>query len=442
MNYAPLPLTASKTSNCSKYWLILAICALALAGLFSLPPVILRGPYFTDILPVELIFSTSLVLHVDLSVLVWMLAMAGFLWSLLTPRWLQSFSYGALIACAIGTLIITLSPFIGAAIPLKNNYIPVLVNLPFMLGLAVFASGILVQACITLGAYKKAKDDILSLAIYCSSIITIIAFVNFILSHMMIESFADLGAFYFYEQLFWGGGHSLQFTYTGIMLVAWLCLAKHEKIPLPFSINILRFFIIINVIALCVTPLFYLMANQLEDTTSWFTQHMRIAGGISPGVVALLLIYGAYSGKKITITPITSCLYLSILLFLIGGGFAFLIQGSNAIIPAHYHGSIVAITLSLMGLCYYALPKLGYVNLPPRLSKWQPPIYGFGQLMHISGLALMGGYGALRKAPGTSQEINTTLGKLLFFAGGSLAIIGGLLFVLIAFMAIVKKQNK
>ena len=53
----------------------------------------------------------------------------------------------------------------------------------------------------------------------------------------------------------------------------------------------------------------------------------------------------------------------------------------------------------------------------------------------------MGGYGALRKAAGTSQEIDTILGKLLFFSGGSLAILGGILFVIVVLRAILKNNN-
>ena len=46
--------------------------------------------------------------------------------------------------------------------------------------------------------------------------------------------------------------------------------------------------------------------------------------------------------------------------FGIGGLIGFLISGSNVTIPAHYHGSIVGVTLALMGVCYLLLPKLGY----------------------------------------------------------------------------------
>jgi hypothetical protein len=53
----------------------------------------------------------------------------------------------------------------------------------------------------------------------------------------------------------------------------------------------------------------------------------------------------------------------------------------------------------------------------------------------------MGGYGALRKAPGTSQSIDTVVGKLMFFSGGVLAITGGLLFVIVVLRCIIARHN-
>jgi cytochrome c oxidase subunit 1 len=37
-----------------------------------------------------------------------------------------------------------------------------------------------------------------------------------------------------------------------------------------------------------------------------------------------------------------------------------MIRGVNVVIPAHYHGSIVGITLAFMGLAYVLLPRLGF----------------------------------------------------------------------------------
>jgi cytochrome c oxidase subunit I len=127
-------------------------------------------------------------------------------------------------------------------------------------------------------------------------------------------------------------------------------------------------------------------------------------------------------------------LLASFVLFIIGGAFGVAINGPNVRIPAHYHGSIVAVTLALMGLAYYLLPKLGGADVSGwRLARWQPWLYGIGQILHITGLAVSGGYGVLRKAVGDTGEggwqVQAALGMM--GGGGLLAIIGGLSFVVV-----------
>ena len=132
---------------------------------------------------------------------------------------------------------------------------------------------------------------------------------------------------------------------------------------------------------------------------------------------------------------------LSILLFGYGGVLGYMISGINVTIPAHYHGSIVAVTLGFIGFCYYMLPKIGFSPIRGKIATAQPYIYGIGQILHITGLAWMGGYGALRKSAASSHEITNIFPKLMFFAGGSMAILGGLLFIIVVFHSITARQK-
>ena len=63
-------------------WLALATVALIGSGLFALLLVGARTPGLNALLPGVDFFHVALVVHVDLSVLVWFLAMAGLLWTL------------------------------------------------------------------------------------------------------------------------------------------------------------------------------------------------------------------------------------------------------------------------------------------------------------------------------------------------------------------------
>ncbi len=130
-----------------------------------------------------------------------------------------------------------------------------------------------------------------------------------------------------------------------------------------------------------------------------------------------------------------SALFSSIVLFLAGGILGFMIVGLDIVIPAHYHGATVGVSIAFMGLSYYLLPRLGYGPLPPRLTFWQPLLYGGGQLLHITGLAWTGGYGVQRKTAGAAQALDRTgevLGMGLMGIGGLISVIGGVLFLVIA----------
>ena len=105
-----------------------------------------------------------------------------------------------------------------------------------------------------------------------------------------------------------------------------------------------------------------------------------------------------------------------------------MIQGSNVTIPAHYHGSIVGVTLAFMGMTYDLLPRLGYARASMRAARLQPYVYGSGQLLHVIGLWWSGGYGVQRKVAGTEQGLDG-LEKIaamgLMGLGGLVAIVGG-----------------
>ena len=129
-------------------------------------------------------------------------------------------------------------------------------------------------------------------------------------------------------------------------------------------------------------------------------------------------------------------------LFLYGGLLGLLITGQNVVIPAHYHGSIVGITLAFMGYAYLMLPQFGYRAVAHmRTAYWQPIIYGVGQVMHVSGLAYSGGYGVLRKTAGGVGELAPNIKIALGFMGlgGVLAIAGGLMFVIVVAKALTAK---
>jgi cytochrome c oxidase subunit 1 len=97
------------------------------------------------------------------------------------------------------------------------------------------------------------------------------------------------------------------------------------------------------------------------------------------------------------------------------------------------------VTIAFMGLCYFLLPRLGFAEPQHRLAFWQPIIYSGGQFMHILGLAWTGGYGVQRKTAGLAQgldHVSEIAGMGLMGLGGLVSVVGGLLFLVVAYKSI------
>ena len=77
--------------------------------------------------------------------------------------------------------------------------------------------------------------------------------------------------------------------------------------------------------------------------------------------------------------------------------------------------------------------------MPRRLATWQPWVYGAGQLLHVLGLVWSGGYGVQRKVAGGAQVLRSTqevLGMGLMGAGGLVAVVGGVLFLVVVWKSV------
>lgn len=435
----------------SRYWLLLGVAALGLAGLFSLVLVIARTPALAELPFFVKFFHEALVVHVDLSVLVWFLSIACLMMSLLAaPSRAPIFGMeqAALISFGLGTLAIAASPLDGSAQPLMSNYIPVITSPVFFMGLSLLLCGTLLMVARVLLAGKQSEifSESERFGIFSAAIITLIAAASFFWSfHLLPEVIEGQQR---YELGFWGGGHVLQFTHTQMVMLCWLMLAAALSAGFSPSRRMLLSLFAIGLLASFATPLGYIGLDITSmEHREFFTRVMIMGGGIAPGILLLVLLpllLKTRTERKGGKRALWSSLLMSLLLFGYGGLLGGMIQGQNVVIPAHYHGSIVGVTLAFMGVAYLLLPRFGYREVSGwRTSFWQPIVYGGGQILHISGLAWSGGYGVLRKTPGgmanLSPDVKAALG--LMGAGGLLAIIGGLMFVVVVILAVKKPKN-
>jgi heme/copper-type cytochrome/quinol oxidase subunit 1 len=442
-----LPAVADRTQ--ARAWLWLALAALVGSGLFSVLLVLARTPGINARLPAGDFFRIALVVHVDLSVLVWFVAIAGLMWSLnlrsAAGPAARALGSASLALCALGAAGMAAAAFVDPGAAVMANYIPMLDSATFRAALLVFAAG---AALLVLRALVQAAPvglpvtgtGALRFGLHASAVAAAVALIAFAWSRALVP--AHLPAKAYYEILYWGGGHALQFTWTLMMLVAWLALAQACGARLPLSPRIVLLLFAIALAGVFGTPLAYLMHDvssvEHRDLHTW---GMRVGGGlaIAPLLLALLIALTPRRGLAAAQRPLRAALLTSMLLFVAGGVIGLSIDGSNVKIPAHYHGCIVGVTLALMGVVLHLLPQLGFRAPQGRLAVAQPWLYGIGQLMHIAGLVWSGGYGVQRKVAGADQVLRSgseVLGMGLMGAGGLLAIVGGLLFVVVVLRAI------
>jgi cytochrome c oxidase subunit 1 len=434
----PLPSAAQRAQ--ARAWLWLGLLALVGAGVFSILLVAARTPGVNQWLPAADFFRVALVVHVDLSVLVWFAAMAAMLWSLIaTPR-AEAWSWLALGLCSAGALLMSLGAFVSPGTPIMANYIPVLEGPMFMAGLAAFAAGFALQVLRVLWAAPKLSGtfggaDALRFGLNAAAVSAAVALLAFAWSVAVVPR--ELDAKGYYEILFWGGGHALQFAWTLLMLVGWLWLAQACGARVPLSPRIALLMFALALASVFVTPYAYLAHDVATvEHRRLHTLAMRFGGGAAIVPLALAVLVSLWPLRQLDATrrPLRAALVSSMLLFAAGGLIGLAIGANNVKIPAHYHGCIVGVTLALMGVVYHLLPRLGYAAPRGRLAVWQPYVYGAGQLLHIIGLVWSGGYGVQRKVAGAEQVLRSTgevAGMGLMGLGGLLAIIGGLLFVVV-----------
>jgi hypothetical protein len=432
----------------ARAWLKLALAALVGSGLFSILLVMARTPGVNAWLPAGDFFRVALVAHVDLSVLVWFVAIAGLLWSLNlrapSAAWMRWLGPASLALCALGALGMATAAFVDPGTAVMANYIPMLDSATFRAALLVFGAGgllLVLRSLLQPAPVGLPVDGIgaLRFGLHASVVAAAVALIAFAWSLAVVP--ASLPSKAYYEIVYWGGGHALQFTWTLMMLVAWLALARACGGRLPLSPRVVLLLFAVALGSVFVAPLAYLLHDvstvEHRDMHTW---GMRLGGGaaIVPLVLAVVVAILPHGPTSPTQRPLRAALLASMLLFVAGGVIGLTISGSNVKIPAHYHGCIVGVTLSLMGVVYHLLPQLGYAAPSGRSAVMQPWLYGIGQLMHIVGLVWSGGYGVQRKVAGAEQVLRSTgevAGMGLMGLGGLLAIAGGLLFVVVVWRA-------
>ncbi len=443
MNSHIITISGGTPRTLARAWLWLGLMALIGSGLLAILLVLSRTPGIQDVFPLKNFFRSALVVHVDLSVAIWFMAFAAVIWSALGRAGLAWMGWSGFALATIGTAVMTVSPFLPGADPVLNNYIPVLQQETFYASLWICGAGFglaVLRALITTWP-RPFLGAPLQLGAFLSAVAAFLALAAFVWSWVVVPRVEEK---IYFEVLFWGGGHTLQFQHALLMVVAWLWIAAQLGQPPSASPRALSAMFWIAALPLLVVPAIYFTIPAGELPHMELFAKLMIWG--HPYMAPLILVgfLSLWATRKVPAHAAKSAFIASFSLFAVGGVLAYMIQGVNVVIPAHYHGSTVGVTLAFMGLTYVLLPQLGFGEVEGRMARWQPYVYGGGQLIHVLGLAWSGGYGVQRKVAGADQALTTLpqkIGMGMMGLGGLIAVIGGIMFVLVCLKLMARRKR-
>jgi hypothetical protein len=232
------------------------------------------------------------------------------------------------------------------------------------------------------------------------------------------------------------------------MFAAWLWLGEASGAPAAVKPRTAALLFGIGLASVFLTPVIYLAYDVgTVEHHRWHTWLMRFGGGLAILPFALAAALGLARAPRAgeRERALRAAILASLVLFGAGGAIGVMIQGSNVRIPAHYHGSIVGVTLAFMGLAYHLLPAFGWREVRGRLAAIQLWLYAGGQLVHVAGLVWSGGYGVQRKVAGAEQALRSAeeiVAMGVMGLGGLFAVIGGVMFVVLVLRAMLAGEMR
>lgn len=401
-------------------WFILALLALGASALLAVVLVAARTPFL------GLgggFFRTALVLHVDMAVLVWFLAAAAGLWVLARGK-SDAAGWGAFCLSALAVALMLFSPLLGGPPPVLSNYAPVLDSPVFLGALAAFFGGVLLTAGWSLSGGWGQGVEPWRLASRWSVLVFFVAAFVFVRDYFFAAGSRAVLPLTFDEQV-WGAGHLLQFMHGVLMIGVWSILGQRLLRHAPRLAALLPLLLVATAASTLVGALISLAWNAGSiEHRSGFTDLMRWASWPAAALCGLGLLHAAWRAKRAgeALTADERVLLLSVVLFLAGCVVGASIHGNaTTSVPAHYHGTVGAVTLAYLLFSRRLAAGFGLVLPSGVWAIRLPLVYGIGIAVLVTGLAWSGLLGVPRKAP--HAELAQSGGNYLVAMG--LAGIGG-----------------
>jgi len=438
-------------------WAWVAILSLALAGVFAVLLAMARTPGVHEIFPwPQDFFEKGLIIHVIFSFVIWFLAVFGYVTYIATleigngaPKYTIMGRVGWL-ATAVAFVLLLVPALMDRGAPSLNNYVPVIIDPLYYAGLAVLAVGLgLIVLRLLLNLPMRTQPlNPLATGSVAAGVIFLISLVCFGLA--LTELAGDEPTHAYNEDLFWAGGHVLQFLNAVMLVVGWYLLAGMAFKDAPIGIGVYNAALLWLVVSAAVAPTFFWIYDAFTAEQQLAFTDLQYALAPPSMLVAGALVLSILRRRRETGSlpwhdPGFLCLVLSFVEFGLGGVLGLFVDGADARTPAHYHGVISGINLVFMGLFFVFFLPLQYRNVGAgRAIRWQIWLFAVGQLLFSAGLFLAGGHGAMRKVAGHAQGLEGMIaigGMVVYGIGSLLAIIGGVMFIYTVIRALLRKPQ-
>lgn len=421
----------------AKSWFLLAVVSLLISGILSLAITGAKMPGVKDTI-VDLEFIRwCLVIHINLATLVWFTAIPlGLITYATESRGLfRSVSWFGFFASVAGLLVcFSVGPESGP--PVLSNYIPVLNNERYFVGLALYGFGALINFLVP--RFSTNADQGRAAAhpgLNESRFGLLVGSVFFALSAFLaVKALLDTSKLefvtekMFFEIVVWGSGHLIQHGSSAFLVCGWMILLSSiRKTPILTRAEVFPVFFLLS-LPILILPVFFYIDPAGNSYRDGFTQLMT--WGIAPGV--FLFLYQVVRKRAFRFSDIWtyegSAFFFSAALILVGFIFGASIEGADMRVPGHYHASIGSVTLAFMAIGYKML-----TTVRSRLSVASAWTYGVGQTFFAGGMFIAGLSGMPRRTYGSEHSFThwgQTLGIGTMAVGGTIALIGGLFFAL------------
>jgi len=435
-------------------WCGLGLLSLAIAGVFALLLVMARVPKVNDLFPWPVaFFDKGLVIHVIFSFVVWFLSILGALLSIAAARISEGRPRGAAMGRAalwvgyVSFPLIFVPAFLDRGDASLNNYVPVIIDGIYYAGLGLLALALLL-ACLRFLALIPARTgpmEPVAVAGVAGAILYILSLICFGIAWSQLAGDNIDGDFN--ENLFWGGGHILQFLNVSMMLIGWYILGGLSLQRPAIRPQMATLIQALLLAAALLGPLFYVLYAP-------FSYEQRIAFTnlqylLAPPTLAAALFFMATLRQHAAVEPLPrghlgfKCLWLSLIVFGVGGVLGLFVDGADTRTPAHYHGVIGGANLVFMGLMFcFFLPLMDRAVTIGRATTALIHMYAWGQILFSLGLFVAGGHGAPRKTAGGAQGLeamSAKAGLYVYGVGSLITVIGGIMFIWICSKALLRR---